>query len=259
MLLRWNFFLLVGVLFSSMTPSMFAGEWGTLTGRFVYDGEPPQPQIIVPNKDVAVCGKEKIIDERLVVNEENRGIVDILIYLRKKPSRISVEQEALFQQPVTLDNIGCRYEPHVLLVRTGQPLLVGNKDAVGHNTNLGGLLNNAAFNVILPALGTHEVIFNAAERRPVQTGCNIHSWMMAVVLIKDHPYMAKTDKNGQFKILALPTGEELDIQFWHQGGGYIRDVSGANAKVNRKGRVQLTLKGDFDLGVVKVAPENFQD
>lgn len=53
-------------------------QWGHLTGRFVYDGERPEPVRIVPNKDVAAF-TEPIYSERLVVNEENRGVGNLLL------------------------------------------------------------------------------------------------------------------------------------------------------------------------------------
>ena len=238
--------------------SSSSAEWATLRGQFVYDGQPPEPKFLAATKDVEFCGKNQIPDESLVVNQANNGIADIVLYLRKKPSKISSSYDEGADQMVVLDNSLCRFEPYIQFVRTGQELVIGNKDAVGHNTNLGGLTSNPAFNQIIPALGSHKVTFDEPERRPVPLSCNIHPWMNGYVVVKDHPYMTKTDRDGNFEIRDLPTGEEIEVQLWHGSGGYIRDVSGANAEISRKGRVKLTLDGDFDLGTVKVDPSNFE-
>ena len=42
-------------------------EWGTLTGRIVYDGKAPAPAPIKVDKDPEVCNKHPLIDESLEV------------------------------------------------------------------------------------------------------------------------------------------------------------------------------------------------
>ena len=180
---------LVVAAFCSVTES---AEWANLRGRFVYDGTPPAPKKLIPNKDVAFCGKFEIPDERLIVNQENGGIADIVIYLRKKPKRISPAYDE-----VLLDNINCRFDPHVQLFRTGQTLVVGNKDAIGHNSNF-AMFRNALPNQLIPALGSFKSQIPDAEPFPVKVACNIHPWMSAVLVVKDHPYVAISDTNGKF-------------------------------------------------------------
>ena len=249
--------LLLALTVSAFPQAVWSAEWANLKGRFIYDGSPPAPKKLIPTKDVAFCGKHEIPDERLIVNQDNQGIADIVVYLRKKPSRISPVYDATATAEITLDNTNCRFEPHVQLVRTGQTLVVGNKDAVGHNTNF-TVFTNSLPNQLIPALGNYRAELPESEPRPVKAACNIHPWMTAVLVIKDHPYTAKTDKNGYFEIQDLPVGEKMDIQFWHETAGYVRKVSGANAKVSKKGRVKLTLESDFDLGEVKVSPAIFK-
>ena len=249
--------LLVACTASTFSQIGWSAEWGNLKGRFIYDGSPPAPKKLVPTNDVAFCGKHKIPDERLIVNPENQGIADIVIYLRRKPSRISPVYDATATAEVTLDNIDCRFEPHVQLVRSGQTLVIGNKDAVGHNTNF-TVFANSLPNSLVPALGSFRAKLTETEPRPAKVACNIHPWMSAVVVIKDHPYTAKTDKNGYFEIKHLPVGENMQFQFWHETAGYVRKVTGAKAKVSKKGRVKLNLDGDFDLGEIKVPPAIFE-
>ena len=132
--------------------------------------------------------------------------MDIVIFLRKKPTRISPTYDEDLDKEVLLDNVYCRFEPHVQFLQTGQKLIVGNKDDEGHNTNISVTsVGNVAFNEIIPAMGKLEKTFAKPERRQVEVKCNIHPWMSAILVIKDHPYMAKTDKDGKFEIKDLPT------------------------------------------------------
>ena len=242
----------------SATAPTSSSEWATLKGQFIYDGPAPEPKFLTPVRNTPFCSKHKIPDESLVVNQENNGIVDIVIFLRKKPSRISPAYDKDLDKEVVLNNLNCRFDPHVQFVRTGQKLIIGNKDNEGHNTNISvSNLGNRSFNEIIPAMGQLEKTFDKPERRQVDVKCNIHPWMSGVLVIKDHPYMTKTDKDGKFEIKDLPTGEELEFQFWQ--GKYIRNVKDANAEFSKKGRVKLTLDGDFDLGIVKVDPVNFEN
>jgi len=239
--------------------STSSSEWATLTGQFIYDGPAPKPKFITPIRNTPFCSKHQIPDEQLVVNQENNGIVDIVIFLRKKPSRINPAYDNYLDEEVVLDNVNCRFEPHVQFVRTGQKLVVGNKDDEGHNTNISVSPKNQSFNQIIPAGGKFDMSFGEPERRQTQVNCNIHPWMSAVLVIQDHPYMAKTDENGKFEIKDLPTGEELEFQFWQSAAGYVRNIKESKAEFSKKGRVKLTLDGDFDLGTVKVDPANFED
>ena len=43
--------------------SAWSQQWGHLTARFVFDGEAPKRVPVVVNKDAAVCGKLKLLDE----------------------------------------------------------------------------------------------------------------------------------------------------------------------------------------------------
>ena len=50
-----------------------AEDWGTLTGRFVYDGKAPAPQPLSITKDQEVCSKPPtLVDESLEVGEKRR-------------------------------------------------------------------------------------------------------------------------------------------------------------------------------------------
>lgn len=250
-------FRLTILLVALCTVSTQAEEWGDLSGTIVLDDQakiPNQAKINV-NKDVGVCGKNPLMDESVIVNPENRGLVDVLVYIypdKNQKVPVHADYEKTAEDEVTLDNAGCRYEPRVTLLRTTQTLVIGNKDTIGHNTKI-DTFANPAINPIVPAGASMKQKFSLPEKRPSMVGCNIHPWMGATLLVQDHPYMAKTDADGKFTIKNLPAGK-WKFQFRHPKGGYVREVS-VNKKAEKwsKGRKELTIKaGANDLGEIVI-------
>ena len=81
--------------------------------------------------------------------------------------------------------------------------------------------------------------------------------MKGFILIKSHPYMAKTDANGKFVIKNIPAGEHV-FQFWHEQIGYLKNVSFETNQLNEKGRLTLIMKPDLnDLGEAKLGAKRF--
>ena len=239
--------------------------WGDLVARFVYDGEPPVRKKVAITKDIEVCAKHPMMDESLVVNQENRGVANVIIWVRDKVSRVHESYAENANDEVFVDNQQCRFEPHICLLRTTQTLVLGNKDSVGHNTKA-DLLRNASFNYLVPARGNRKITtLKEAERLPVPIGCNIHPWMSGKLLVKDHPYMAVSDENGEVEIKNLPAGE-WTFQVWHEQSGYVRNKAGEDkitiggAPVEwKKGRFKHTVSsGVVDLGDVMLKPATFE-
>ncbi len=236
-------------------------DWGNLTGQFIYDGAPPSPAPIVVTKDQAVCGKHDLVDEGVVVNPENKGVGGIVLYLYvgrgSKEPKAHPSYADTAEAEVHFDNLNCRYEPHVQLLRTSQTLVIGNKDPIGHNTKVDALAN-VPINPIIPAGGEIKQKFPKEERLPTKVSCSIHPWMNAILVIKDTPYMAVTDADGKFTIANLPEGE-FEFQAWHEKAGYIQAVELGGKKTKwSKGRFEQKIKaGENDLGQIKLAPAVF--
>ncbi len=238
----------------------FAQEWGTLTGRLVLDGAAPDPAAINVSKDPEYCGQHNLVEETVVIGKEG-GLTNAFVYLylkRGKTVPVHPDLEAIPAEPVVLDNKGCRFEPHVLLLRTGQPFEVHNSDpGIGHNTNAQPL-KNPGFNPMIANGSPFKTKFQKMESYPVPFACNVHPWMNAHVLVRDNPYMAITGEDGSFEIKNIPAGEHEFI-FWHESAGNLKNVSlGSGGKTSRKGRAKLKIPagGTLELGDIKIAPAN---
>jgi hypothetical protein len=233
-----------------------AAEWGTLKGRFVYDGKAPVAQKCNVTKDIEVCTKNHPLEELITVGPSG-GLANVCVWVRTKGVATHPQYDAK-PQPVVFDNKNCRFTPHIAAVRTGQDLTLSNSDPVAHNS-LATCRVNESFNHNLPPGAKLDVKFTNAERLPVTVQCGSHPWMKAYLLIQDHPYMAVSATDGSFEIVNLPAGVPLEFQVWHDTG-YITSVTENGKKSEWKlGRFTATLKpGDNDLGDLLVSPEELE-
>ena len=237
-----------------------AQEWGSLTGRLVLDGSAGDPAEITVTKDTEYCGPHKPVDETVVVGETG-GLTNAFIYLylkRGKTVPVHPDLESTPTEPAVLDNKGCRFEPHVLVLQTGQPLEITNSDrGIGHNTNA-QLLSNPAFNETVSNDSPIKKTFEKAEAYPASVSCNVHPWMKAHLLIRNNPYMANTGEDGSFEIKNIPAGEH-DFIFWHESVGNLKNISlGSSGKTSRKGRgtLEIPAGGTLELGDIKIPAAN---
>src|SRR6185436_14069329 len=138
---RLLFALAVSLAFSSVSQ---AQEWGNLKAKFILDGKGPTPDKLKVDKDVEVCGKHKIVDETYRINAETGAIQYVVVYLTPKPGTPKPKIHPDFEKgtaEVVLDNHNCRFEPHVVTIRTTQKLVIKNSDPMSHNTKADFLEN----------------------------------------------------------------------------------------------------------------------
>ena len=233
---------------------------GTLKGKFVYGGDVPKAAAIAVTADKAFCGKKPLTSEAVVVGEKG-GLANVILFLylaRGDSVKVDPAYDALKGEAVRMDNVACRFEPHVALLWTEQKIVFGNKDTVGHNTKVDS--SAKPINPLLPANAELEVKFDEAERLPVSVGCNIHPWMRGWLVVRDNPYFAVTDAEGNFEIKNIPAGD-WTFQVWHESAGYVREVKIGGKDVEwPRGRLEVSITegGEKDLGEVTVPADAFE-
>jgi plastocyanin len=245
----------IAIALTALASAAIAQEWGDLDGTFLYKGTPPTPAKIKPEKDPEFCGKHDLVEEALVVNKQNNGLANVVVYLfdTGKP-KIHPDYDNAAKDKVTVDNENCRFSPHVLGIRVGQTLVIGNKDPIAHNTK-GEFFNNNPFNDLIPAKSSIDKTFTKAEATPTDLSCSIHPWMKARLLIREDPYFAVSDKDGKFTMKNLPVGEHTFVVWSNK---FISNVT-VNGKAPMpawaRGRVKMNIKpGQNSLGKVEVTP-----
>jgi len=183
----------------------------TITGMVRFDGTAPKPRPIRMEAD-PLCvpiGKGATFETLMV--GAGGGIQNVFVYVkdglrdRKFPPPTT---------PVTIDQMGCRYHPHVFGIQVGQPLSIMNSDPVLHNVNTSAKANQE-FNLIQPKgvpRGTRK--FDKPEVM-VAIRCDVHSWMGSWVGVVSHPFYAVTGADGSFTLKGLPAGT-YTVEAWHE-------------------------------------------
>ncbi|HUY89331.1 MAG TPA: hypothetical protein VMV10_11400 [Pirellulales bacterium] len=228
-----------------------AAEWGNLKGQFVYGGKAPE-LVKIPVEKEPLCLKHDVFNEELIVNDEDHGIKDVVIYVSTRKVKVHPDYEKTAKDTVVIDNKHCRFEPHVLAMRLSQTLELHNSDPFSHNSNLAPL-GDVPTNPLISEGSMVTYNFHKIQKAPVPVSCNIHGWMKGHIVVRDNPYTAVSDEHGKFELKDLPAGE-LEFQVWQEKVGYL------SAKPAwKKGKFEMKIKkGDNDLGVIKVSPSLFE-
>jgi hypothetical protein len=144
-----------------------------------------------------------------VVADVNRGLRWALVYVKA-----GAGPSAAALPPAVLTQEGCHYEPHVLGLQVGQPLLIRNKDPLLHNVHALPFVNRE-FNFGQPTSGLEEVRRFTLPEVPVKVKCDVHPWMSAWLGVFDHPFFAVTDAGGVYELPELPAGR-YTVEVWHE-------------------------------------------
>jgi hypothetical protein len=216
-----------------------AEGFGTLTGVVSFDGAQPFLEALVEKGKQgvdAICASEGVPGETIIVN--NGKLANVCIYLARAPRGMSVppppEETAVFDQKL------CKFLPHVLFVRTGQPLQILNGDPVLHNTHTYPAKDKPFNSTIPPNDRTGKTIqYARADPTPVEVKCDIHAWMRAYHLVVDHPFAAISGEDGTFRIEGLPAGEH-EFRIWHETAGYLERKYKVTITADQETAVELS-------------------
>src|SRR2546427_6575669 len=137
--------------------------------------------------------------EQIVEVNPNGTLADVFVYV--KSGLPATYKAPAPTGPVTLDQDGCRYHPHVFGILVGQTLAIKNSDGILHNIKAKGT-KNRPFNISQPTTMTSERTFTASEVM-VPLECNVHGWMHAWVGVLPHPFFGVSGTDGDRKSTRL--------------------------------------------------------
>jgi len=189
-------------------------DGGTISGTVKWAGAVPHSLQFPITKDPQICDPDsrKSVDlERLIIGPDG-GVANTIVYLKNISSGKALE---LPEQRRHLDQKGCRYIPHILLVPANGTLSMMSSDATLHTVHMDGA---ATFNLPFPFTDRPT---NRTMATPglVHLRCNGgHVWMNAEMMVVTHPYYAVTDESGRFQFTDVPPGT-YQIVAWHEGWG----------------------------------------
>jgi plastocyanin len=178
---------------------------GELRGTVRLGGAAPLPASLAVSKDRQACG-ESVPDETLQVKD---GLL----------ANAVIQVRGLASPPAPargrLDQVGCRFAPHVQALPRGSTLDIASSDPVLHNVH-GWVGRATAFNQAMASKG--QQVAKVLERPGIiQVRCDVHDWMSAWVLVTEGP-AAVSGADGRFAIAGLPAGR-YTVLAWHERYG----------------------------------------
>lgn len=241
-----------------------AAKTGTLSGRILYDGEPPPlPALDVPTTRTTLKGEKfesvefkkyaglGLKDESLQVSKSG-GLKNAIVWISDKRVPIPpLPDRKESPAPAKLAFVGGKLEPQVLVWWAPERQLeLDNREPFTINLR-SDAFQSQAFNRVVPP--EKSVNFSVdAETRPVFVRSDVFYWLTpAIIFPCAHPYIAVTDEEGRFTIKDLPLGK-WEFTTWHRRSGWLRTTDWP------KGRfTQEIVAGEQTIGEVKIPAEIF--
>lgn len=201
---------------ASLTPYKPSGQEGSIAGTISFAGGAPAKKGISMDADpVCASSNPDPHAEDIVVNGDK--LANVFVYVKDGTvggKNFSGYQFPAPPQPVTLDQKGCQYTPHVIGVQVNQTFNVTNSDPTAHNVNVDAKQNEKFNQGQSPGAAPITKQFKRAET-VIPVKCNQHPWMRAYVGVLQHPFFAVTDGEGRFEIKGVPAGT-YTLVAWHE-------------------------------------------
>ena len=202
--------LLAGLRQSSFAyDEMVVKNGATIRGVVKVEGKLPKLPPLQITKYKEVC--KDVTNESLIVGP-GQGLRYAVVTLEGMTKGKAVEKESSHE----LDNLKCRFLPHVQAASVGQFILFKNSDPILHTAHGMFTSDQPQFNVGLSPGRVSRKPLVAAGLVKIQ--CEVHPWMSAYIVVTDHPYHAVTDAYGEFLINDIPAGS-YRIKVWHESLG----------------------------------------
>jgi plastocyanin len=178
---------------------------GTVRGEVHFSGKPPARVKIDMSQDpvCSMMGGDNFSEQYVV---KDGGLANVYVYVKSGPAA-AMSAPAVSAAPVVLDQVGCKYVPHVVGVMRGGAVEFRNSDGTMHNIHtMPTVSGNAAVNVSQGAQGAPDTERFDAPELMMPVRCNNHPWMNAFINVSATPFFAVTDAEGKFEIKGLPAG-----------------------------------------------------
>src|SRR5436305_11368878 len=188
----------------SVTP-LDPAATGTITGTVTFTGPPPamKPVALGGDPQCAIQHQGPVLAGDALVHDGKVG--NAFVYVK---DGLGARTFALPETPVTIDQMGCLYQPHVAGAQACQPIEFVNGDPTLHNVH-GMPGRSAPWNFGMELQGSKRRIRVENPEVMITITCDVHPWMRAYLGVLPHPYSAVTPAAGRFPSPAVPPGEYL--------------------------------------------------
>jgi hypothetical protein len=191
---------------SSAYDEVAVSNGGTIRGNVKFEGKPPKLPPLEITKYKEIC--RDVPNETLIVGPA-QGIRYAVVTLEGIARGKPVEKEAQHE----LDNVRCRFVPHVQAASVGQFVVLKNSDPILHTAHALFANGQPQFNVgLYPGRVSRKPLVTPGV---VKIVCEVHPWMSAYFVVTDHSYSAVSDVYGEYLITDVPAGN-YRLKVWHE-------------------------------------------
>ena len=194
-------------------PGVAFAAGSSITGTVTFAGTVPKLAPIAMDAD-PVCAKKHAtpVQSQMLVLGSGNTMGNILVWVSKGlPAGKTYPAPST---PVTLDQNGCMYVPHVQGIMVGQTYHILNSDGVLHNIHSLPKINPQFNKPMPPTLKETNTKFDKPED-VFKIKCDVHPWMEAYIGVFNHPFFATTGPDGKFTISGLDPGT-YTLTAWHE-------------------------------------------
>lgn len=212
---------------------------GTIEGVVKFGGTAPALKPLAVNKNKEVCGKKPVPDQSLVVGGGG-GIQWAVVRLIDVKKGKAWSKDVWGKKKAVIDQKGCYFHPHVLVVKPKTSIRVLNSDKILHNFHTFGKKNkgvNRAQPKFLKKMTMKGSFF--AKPEIINVKCDVHGWMNGYVVVADNPYTTVTNGEGKFKLTNVPAGT-YKLEVWQESLG--TSVQSVTVKASGSANVTVTMK-----------------
>lgn len=193
------------MLFGQYTPGSVSGG-GTISGSVTFDGKPPVMKALKIEKDAKVCAVHPKYREDVVVGSKG-GLKNVVVYID------GIKSGKAWAEKFILDQNGCWFDPHVIIVGVGKKLSILNSDGILHNIHTYSTIN-PSINKAQPKF-KKRISAKFAKPEFIKLRCDVHAWMKGWIVSAANPYYVVTDESGNFSISDVPAGT-YTLKYWHE-------------------------------------------
>jgi plastocyanin len=212
---------------------------GMVSGTVRLSGKPPARVKIDMTMDpvCSISGGDNFAEQYLV---KDGKLANVYVYIKSGPPT-AMSATVPTPAPVVMDQIGCKYVPHLIAVMRGGSVEFRNSDGTMHNIHtMPTVVGSQPIDISQGPKGAPQTKqFNQAEEM-IPVRCNNHPWMNAFINVSATPFFAVTDADGHFGIGGLPAGTYTLAAVHEKTGEQTMTVT-----VEPKG----TAKADFSFSV----------
>lgn len=187
---------------------LLAASTGTLAGKVTLNGLAPKLANLPVTRDMKTCGSTKP-DDSLEVKDG--GVKNAVVWFTDMP-----EGKDFKPGKQKLDQQGCMFVPHVLVVPEGTTVDVVNSDKALHNVRAQAGAERL-FNYAMPIPG-HVVPTRLKKSGIFKLSCDVHPWMRGWLLVVPTTRFTVTGEDGTYKLEDVPPGKHK-IKIWHERFG----------------------------------------